>query len=158
MKRAQRGMEEHREGLGGCRGRHRMVWRGTEGHRGDAEGVKGCIGAQRGMEGCIVGMEGCGGRYRGVQRSLEGHGGVHVHGYHWLPLATIELVGDNREWRSTEGCGGAHRGGIESCIGGIEGCRGAQKGHRGVCRGHGGVQRSTEGAWRGTGAWRVQGH
>ena len=23
-----------------------------------------------------------------------------VHGYHWLPLATIELVGDNREFES----------------------------------------------------------
>ena len=22
-----------------------------------------------------------------------------VHGYHWLPLATIDLVGDNREFK-----------------------------------------------------------
>ena len=34
----------------------------------------------------------------------EVHGGVHegaslfVLGYHWLPLATIDLVGDNREF------------------------------------------------------------
>ena len=85
MKRAQRGMEEHREGLGGCRGRHRMVWRGTEGHRGDAEGVKGCIGAQRGMEGCIVGMEGCGGRYRG---GAEEFGRAWRGACPWLPLVT----------------------------------------------------------------------
>ena len=25
-------------------------------------------------------------------------GGAFVHGYHWLPLATPDLVGDNREF------------------------------------------------------------
>ena len=30
----------------------------------------------------------------GVQR----HRGPGVPGYHWLPLATIDLVGDNREF------------------------------------------------------------
>ena len=29
-------------------------------------------------------------------RTLKVH--QFVHGYHWLPLATIDLVGDNREF------------------------------------------------------------
>ena len=63
--------------------------------------------AQRGAEGFAEGcMEVCGGVHRGV------HGGacrgvcevVHevallfVLGYHWFALATIDLVGDNREF------------------------------------------------------------
>ena len=30
-------------------------------------------------------------------RTLKG-ASLFVHGYHWLPLATIDLVGDNREF------------------------------------------------------------
>ena len=35
-----------------------------------------------------------------VQRCAEVHIGalLYVLGYHWLPLATIDLVGDNREF------------------------------------------------------------
>ena len=35
-----------------------------------------------------------------VQRCVEVHRGalLYVLGYHWLPLATIDLVGDNREF------------------------------------------------------------
>ena len=93
-------------GAEGCKG-------GTEGHTGDAEGgTEGCAEAWRGLwRGC---RGGCGrvergslGKWRdvnGMQRGhggdTEGHGGihrgVHVHGCHWLPLATIDLVGDNR--------------------------------------------------------------
>ena len=35
--------------------------------------------------------------HRRVQGGTEGHGGLFVHGYYWLPLVTIDLVGDNRE-------------------------------------------------------------
>ena len=38
------------------------------------------------------------GMRRCVERCTEVHGGVLVHGYHWLPIATIDLVGDNREF------------------------------------------------------------
>ena len=44
--------------------------------------------------------------HRGVRRCTEGcedgctevRRGVLVHHYHWLPIATIDLVGDNREF------------------------------------------------------------
>ena len=40
-----------------------------------------------------------GGMCRGyVEVHGEVHGGVLVHGYHWLPIATIDLVFDNREF------------------------------------------------------------
>ena len=35
---------------------------------------------------------------RCTERCKEVHEGVLVHGYHWLPIATIDLVGDNREF------------------------------------------------------------
>ena len=92
-----------------------LVWRGAEvcggAQRGAQRGVQRCMevcrGAQRGAwrdvrrcaEGCA---EVHGGVHRGVrggvQRCAEVCGGVLVHGYHWLPLATIDLVGDNREF------------------------------------------------------------
>ena len=41
----------------------------------------------------------CRGVRGGAQRGAwRGVGGVLVHGYHWLPLATIDLVGDNKEF------------------------------------------------------------
>ena len=51
-------------------------------------------------------MEVHGGVHRGAQRGVqrcvevctEVCGGVLVHVYHWLPIATIDLVGDNREF------------------------------------------------------------
>ena len=41
------------------------------------------------MEGCIIG---------GDSLDLCGTSSLFVLGYHWLPLATIDLVGDNREF------------------------------------------------------------
>ena len=50
--------------------------------RGYAEGVRG--GVRRG------------GMRRGYAENIEG-ASLFVHSYHWLPLATIHLVGDNRK-------------------------------------------------------------
>ena len=33
-----------------------------------------------------------------AQRLRAGVASLFVHGYHWLPLATIDLVGDSREF------------------------------------------------------------
>ena len=98
-----------------CRGVRRGTRRCTEVCGGVCRGARRCAeecmevrrGAQRGawrdVQRCA---EGCaevhGGVHRGVcggvQRCAEVCGGVLVHGYHWLPLATIDLVGDNREF------------------------------------------------------------
>ena len=68
-------------------------------------------GAWRCMEGCAEEhAEVCRGMHRGAWRCTEGctegcmevHGGVHGGAWRgvwrWLPLATINLVGDNREF------------------------------------------------------------
>ena len=109
----QRGMDGVQKGAEGTQ-------RGARGHRGAQIGVqRGMEGVQRGAEehrgvhrGCRGGIEGhggCRGRTEGAWRGMEGvqrghegvHGGVQrrlfVLGYHWLPLETIDLVGDNRE-------------------------------------------------------------
>ena len=62
-------------------------------HRGVCRGVHG--GAQRGAQRC---MEGCVEVRGGVCRGVYDGALLFVHGYHWLPLATIDLVGDNREF------------------------------------------------------------
>ena len=60
-------------------------------------------GVQRGVQRCTEmgsaqrGTQMCGGAWRGVQRYVEGCTEVHGRDYHWLPLATIDLVSDNRE-------------------------------------------------------------
>ena len=65
--------------------------------------TEGCVevhgGVQRGAWRCVwrcAEVHGgvCGGAWRCVQRCAEGF----VFSYHWLPLATIDLVGDNREF------------------------------------------------------------
>ena len=49
-------------------------------------------------EGYVEGVCG-GGTQRGYTEGVRGGGAsLFVLGYHWLPLATIDLVGDNREF------------------------------------------------------------
>ena len=62
------------------------MWLNIEGARRGMEGYRG------GSEGCGGGAEGHKGGTKGEQRGAEGC----VEG--WLPLATINLVGDNREF------------------------------------------------------------
>ena len=67
-----------------------LVWRG----------VQRCTeGAQRCMEGCVEVRRGA---WRCAEGYVEVHGGVHGGAQRgacrWLPLATIDLVGDNREF------------------------------------------------------------
>ena len=57
-----------------------------------------CGGAWRGAQRCAEGWWGQLTNQNLVQRCTEVCGGVFVHGYHWLPIATIDLVGDNREF------------------------------------------------------------
>ena len=83
-------------------GVHGGVQRCTEGHRGVHGGA--WRGAQRCMEGCT---EVHGVAQRGAQRCVEGCTEVCFKGpslfvlsYHWLTLATIDLVGDNREFEA----------------------------------------------------------
>ena len=52
-------------------------------------------GARRCMEGCT---EGCVEVHRGVCGGVHEGALLFVLGYHWLTLATIDLVGDNREF------------------------------------------------------------
>ena len=59
-------------------------------------GVQRAEGAEcRGAEGAGL-MSAGGKRVQGVQR----HRGPGVPGYHWLTLATIDLVGDNRDFET----------------------------------------------------------
>ena len=66
------------------------VWRYTEGcaevHGGVCRGARRCAEVRRGVHR---------GARRGVRRGAEVCGGVWQR---WLPLATIDLVGDNREF------------------------------------------------------------
>ena len=103
------------------------LWRGvqrcTEGCVEVCRGAQRCTEVCRGAQRCAEVHGGvCGGVWRGIWRCMDGctevHGGVcrgvqrctegctevcggallFVLGYHWLPLATIDLVGDNREF------------------------------------------------------------
>ena len=50
------------------------------------------------VEGLHGGVPG-GGTQRGYAEAVRGGGAsLFVLGYHWLPIATIDLVGDNREF------------------------------------------------------------
>ena len=68
--------------------------------------VEGCMelhgGVQRGAQSCAEGCKEvyrgvCAGVLKGAQRRVEGCTRMFVLGYHWLTLATIDLVCDNRE-------------------------------------------------------------
>ena len=111
-------------GTEGVQREHRGAQRGAEGHGGDTEGCEGGTegasrghgGVQKGHRGARRETEGCRGAWRvcreawrgdrGMQRGTEGRGhrGV-VEGCMeecmdgWLLLATIDLVGDNREFK-----------------------------------------------------------
>ena len=80
-----------------CGGVGRGAWRCTEGcaelHGGVRRGVHG--GAWRHVEGCA---EVCGGLHGGAQRCAKVCRGAQRGAQRWLPLATIHLVGDNREF------------------------------------------------------------
>ena len=68
--------------------------RGGGMQKGYMEGVCGGDTWRGYVEGYMEGVCG-GGMWRGY---AEGGASLFVHGYHWLPLATIDLVGDNREF------------------------------------------------------------
>ena len=64
-----------------------------------------CRGMQRGAQryaevcgGVWRCAEVCRGVHRGMWRYTEVCASLFVLAYHWLPLATIDLVGDNREF------------------------------------------------------------
>ena len=83
---------------GGMRGRGAQRGAQSGARRGVRRGVRrGC------MEGCTEGCaEGCTeGCMEGVHRGVRGGASsLFVLGYHWLPLATTDLVGDNRHFEA----------------------------------------------------------
>ena len=98
---AQRWAKVHR-GVLKCIGLQRGAQRCAEVHRGVCRGVRRCmeryVDVWRCMDRCAVvhgGVQRCmKGVYEGVQRYVGMSGGVN-----WLPLPTVDLVGDNRKLR-----------------------------------------------------------